>query len=93
MLEINNLILVNTLLSLLFIFGLLGIADSSSSFFIKRYKKINQIFFFNLICFFVIIVIGLASLIQIVYLFQIPKHKFFYSLFLFIVFFWNLFYF
>jgi hypothetical protein len=87
MLEINNLILVNTLLSLLFIFGLLGIADSSSSFFIKRYKKINQIFFFNLICFFVIIVIGLASLIQIVYLFQIPKHKFFYSLFLFIVFF------
>jgi hypothetical protein len=85
MLEINNLILVNTLLSLVFIFGLLGIADSSSSFFIKRYKKNNQIFFFNLICFFVIIVIGLASIIQIIYSFLNVENYYLYFFFILIV--------
>ena len=78
MLEINNLILVNTLLSLVFISGLLCIADSSSSFFIKKYKKNNQIFFFNLICFFVIIVIGLESVIQIIYSF-LNVEKFYFN--------------
>jgi hypothetical protein len=85
MLEINNLILVNTLLSLVFISGLLCIADSSSSFFIKKYKKNNQIFFFNLICFFVIIVIGLASIIQIIYSFLNVEKNYLYFFFIIIV--------
>jgi len=87
MIEINNFIFFYICLSLIFVIGLFGISNNILFFLNKSNKKNNQSLIFESVCLFIIIIIGLASLIQIFYLFQIPKHKFFYTLFLVIVFF------